>query len=127
MKLGSKHKQRIFQTNYFVARENCRKGCICNTDKSKYNISNVIWEYNQVKLMESRALLTDSEKDELIKIQLFNLLKQAICDFGGSIQKSNQRFPLIYQEIFIDSETEMHHVYNLCEECWVLYNNHKGM
>jgi hypothetical protein len=125
MKSGLKQKQ-AHRTNYFIARENCRKGCICDGNKTKYIISNVIWEFNQIKLMESRVLLTEAEKDEVMKAQLFSTLKQTICNSGGVIQASSQRFPLVYQEIFIEPETDVQRVHNLNEECWVLFNNHKG-
>jgi hypothetical protein len=114
-------------TNYFVARENCRKFCICNEDKAVYQISNVVWEYNQRKLLQSRILLTEIEKDEHIQKQLFATLKQAIFDSGGgSIYNSSQRFPLTFQEVFIDPSNDSSVVHELCEECWVLYNKHKG-
>ena len=112
--------------NYFIARENCRKGCICNKERTIYTISNVIWEYNQRKLLESRFLLTEAEKDEVIQKQLFCNLKQAIFDSGSGIHNSSQRFPLVFQVSFIDPTSDISFVYELCEECWILYNNHKG-
>ncbi len=126
MKSGSVKKPTKSSTNYFIARENCIKGCICNKERTQYNISIVLWEYNQVKLLELRNKLSDTEKDELIKIELFHCLKQSIFNSGVTIQASNQRFPLVYQEIFIDPSTDMQLVYNLCEDCWILFNNHKG-
>jgi hypothetical protein len=114
------------RTNYFIARENCRKGCICNKEKTVYIISNVLWVHNQMKCFEMRKHLSEIEKDELIKKELFNVLKQSICDLGGTIQASNQRFPLIYQEVFIDPVTKNELVCNLCEVCWMLFNNRKG-
>jgi hypothetical protein len=44
--------------------------------------------------MESRALLTDEEKDHVIKAQLFSMLREAIYNSGVAIQASNQRFIL---------------------------------
>jgi len=114
------------QTNYFIVRETCRKGCICNEDKTIYRISNVLWEYNQRKLLESRFFLSEAEKDEVIQKQLFSKLKETILDSGTAIQNSNQRFPLTFQEVFIDPSNENSVVYELCEDCWILYNKHKG-
>jgi len=67
MKSGSTKKKTAMRTNYFIARENCRKGCICNKEKTVYNISNVLWEHNQMKCFEMRKHSSEIEKDELIK------------------------------------------------------------
>jgi hypothetical protein len=118
--------ERSITTNYFIARETCTKGCICNKEKSIYIISNVLWEFNQTKLLNARKNLNEAEKDEIIKSQLFHSLKNQINKVGGVIQCSSQRIPLIYNEIFVDPSNDSKSVFELCEDCWVLYNHHKG-
>jgi hypothetical protein len=113
-------------SNYFIARETCLKECICNMDKSVYKISNVVWEYNQNKLMTTRKNLNDLEKDDIIKKQIFFTLKEELFKVGGIIHSSAQRLPLVYREIFVNPSDDSKCVFELCEDCWVLYNQHKG-
>lgn len=115
-----------FDTNYFIAKATCSKECICNKDNSVYKISNVLWEFNQTKLNKSRINMNELEKDELMKKQIFFILKDEIFKLGGFIRCSSQRIPLTFKEIFVDPVDGSTNIFDLCEDCWVLYNHHKG-
>jgi hypothetical protein len=104
---------------YQNARKSCKYGCLVNHD-SCYVISNNIWSFNQRKLMKSREANNDFEKDKVMKDVLYNKLREKHVEtVKGHIRLE---FSLRFDSDDYLSSTK---ICNLCESCYVIFNNHR--
>lgn len=105
---------------YQNARKTCKHGCLVNHDGC-YVIPNNIWAINQLKLMRIRESENDFEKDKVMKETLYHKLREK------KIEKVTDHvrleFPLTFDnDDYLVSKSQM---YNLCESCYVIFNNHR--
>jgi hypothetical protein len=107
---------------YNEALRKCRCGCIYQEkvgEEGSYVINNVVWVKNMQKQRHSRKNHTSKEMDNLLRQSLYQELKNKKFD------NEHAQVKLLFTVQF-EIEDQSIQSFTLCENCFVLFNQHKS-
>ena len=116
----------VHHITYNAAYINCRCGCFRDINNF-LKIDNNLWEYNQRILLASRSKLNTEEIDTILKQALANELKKHPIE--STSQHIKLKFDLVFEIPSATNNSSCASSVNvsLCEDCYVVYNNHKSI
>ena len=105
-------------STFFNALHACKCGCLRSKETHEYSITNDIWEKTQTYICVTRENYSDTEKNKLMKQELFNKLKN--CTF----ENESSHVKLDFSVNFVLGVGEKDPKFTLCESCYVHLNDH---